>query len=64
MVSFPAEFLKKIDEAAKKEHRSRSEFLREAARYYLARSPFQEELMEQTKAFAEEHQAILEKLQE
>ena len=35
MVSMPDEMLKKLDEAARKEHRSRSEFLREAARNRL-----------------------------
>jgi metal-responsive CopG/Arc/MetJ family transcriptional regulator len=36
MISMPDEMLKKLDEAARKEHRSRSELLREAARYRLA----------------------------
>ncbi len=35
MISMPDEMLKKLDEAARKEHRSRSEFLREAARRHL-----------------------------
>ena len=34
MVSFPAEFLEE-DEVAQKEHRSRSELLREAVRLYI-----------------------------
>ena len=35
MVSMPEEFLAEIDKAAAEENRSRSEFLREAARLYL-----------------------------
>ena len=35
MISMPEDFLAKIDEAAKEDSRSRSEFLREAARLYL-----------------------------
>jgi hypothetical protein len=35
MISMPDEMLKKLDEAARKEHRSRSELLREAARGHL-----------------------------
>ena len=35
MISIPEEFLAKIDKAAEEENRSRSEFLREAARLYL-----------------------------
>jgi len=35
MISMPDEMLKKLDEAARKDHRSRSEFLREAARDHL-----------------------------
>lgn len=36
MISMPDEMLKKLDDAARKEHRSRSELLREAARRHLA----------------------------
>jgi Arc/MetJ-type ribon-helix-helix transcriptional regulator len=36
MISMPDEMLKKLDESARKEHRSRSELLREAARNRLA----------------------------
>jgi predicted transcriptional regulator len=36
MISMPDDMLKKLDEAARKEHRSRSELLREAARRHLA----------------------------
>ena len=36
MISMPDEMLKKLDEAARKEHRSRSELLREAARRHLS----------------------------
>lgn len=39
MISMPDEMLKKLDEAARKEHRSRSELLREAARHRLAGEP-------------------------
>jgi metal-responsive CopG/Arc/MetJ family transcriptional regulator len=35
MISLPRELLEAIDRAAGEEHRSRSEFLREAARQYL-----------------------------
>ncbi len=35
MISMPDEMLKKLDERARKEHRSRSELLREAARHHL-----------------------------
>lgn len=35
MISIPDELLSLIDETAKEEHRSRSEFLREAVRAYL-----------------------------
>jgi len=35
MISLPEPFLEEIDHRAKAEHRSRSEFLREAVRFYL-----------------------------
>lgn len=35
MISLPEPFLEEIDRQAKAEHRSRSEFLREAVRFYL-----------------------------
>jgi len=35
MVSFPDEFLAKVDRIAREEHRSRSELLREAMRLYM-----------------------------
>ena len=35
-ISMPDEMLKKLDETARKEHRSRSALLREAARRYLS----------------------------
>ncbi len=35
MISIPQPFLKEVDQAAQEEHRSRSEFFREAARLYL-----------------------------
>lgn len=35
MVSFPEEFLVEVDRMAEKEHRSRSELVREALRLYL-----------------------------
>ena len=35
MISLPKPFLEEIDRRAKAEHRSRSEFLREAVRFYL-----------------------------
>lgn len=36
MVSFPEEFLEEIDRIAGEEHRSRSELIREALRYYVS----------------------------
>lgn len=36
MISLPEELLVEIDRTAQEEHRSRSEFLREAVRLYLA----------------------------
>jgi metal-responsive CopG/Arc/MetJ family transcriptional regulator len=35
MVSFPKEFLAKVDRIAREEHRSRSELLQEAMRLYI-----------------------------
>lgn len=35
MISIPKPFLEVVDHAAREEHRSRSEFFREAARLYL-----------------------------
>lgn len=35
MVSFPEEFLAEVDRITEKEHRSRSELLREAVRLYI-----------------------------
>jgi metal-responsive CopG/Arc/MetJ family transcriptional regulator len=35
MISIPRPFLEQVDRAAEQEHRSRSEFFREAARLYL-----------------------------
>jgi len=35
MISLPEPFLEEIDRRAKAEHRSRSEFVREAIRFYL-----------------------------
>lgn len=35
MISIPKPFLQEVDRAAQEEHRSRSEFFREAARLYL-----------------------------
>jgi CopG family transcriptional regulator/antitoxin EndoAI len=35
MISLPEPFLEEIDRRARAEHRSRSEFLREAVRFYL-----------------------------
>ncbi|MGI5868179.1 MAG: CopG family ribbon-helix-helix protein [Kiritimatiellia bacterium] len=36
-IAFPTDFLKEIDDMAAQESRSRSEFLREAARAYIER---------------------------
>jgi len=35
MVSFPEEFLAQVDRVAQEEHRSRSELVREALRFYI-----------------------------
>lgn len=35
MVSFPADFLEEVDRIAQEEHRSRSELVREALRFYI-----------------------------
>jgi metal-responsive CopG/Arc/MetJ family transcriptional regulator len=35
MVSFPDEFLDEVDRVAREEHRSRSELVREALRFYI-----------------------------
>jgi len=43
-ISFQESLLNEIDSTAKKEHRSRSEFLREAARLYIQRQRQWEEL--------------------
>jgi metal-responsive CopG/Arc/MetJ family transcriptional regulator len=43
-ISFQESLLNEIDSTAKKEHRSRSEFLREAARLYIQRQQQWEEL--------------------
>jgi len=40
-ITVPRELLGKIDEAAKAEHRSRSEYLRELARRHLARDTWE-----------------------
>ena len=42
MISLPDEFLKIIDQAAKREHRRRSEFLREAVRFFLSQKELSE----------------------
>jgi metal-responsive CopG/Arc/MetJ family transcriptional regulator len=39
MVSFPDEFLAKVERIAQDEHRSRSELLREALRLYIGMRP-------------------------
>lgn len=38
LISMKDEFLKRIDEVAEREQRSRSELIREALRYYIRRS--------------------------
>jgi metal-responsive CopG/Arc/MetJ family transcriptional regulator len=40
MISIPKPFLEMVDQAARQEHRSRSEFFREAARLYLQTRAF------------------------
>lgn len=43
-ISFQESLLKEIDKTAQKKHRSRSEFMREAARLYIQRQQQWEEL--------------------
>ena len=45
-ISFQESLLNEIDNTARKEHRSRSEFLREAARLYIQRQQQWEELFQ------------------
>ncbi|MHB9027570.1 MAG: CopG family ribbon-helix-helix protein, partial [Candidatus Latescibacterota bacterium] len=41
-ISLPSDLLKKIEQLARKEHRTRSEFVRETVRQYLAREELRE----------------------
>lgn len=41
-ISMPPELLKKVENLARKENRTRSEFFRETARQYLAREEWRE----------------------
>ncbi|MBI2863067.1 MAG: ribbon-helix-helix protein, CopG family [Chloroflexi bacterium] len=38
MITLPQDFLDEMDKAAYREHRNRSEFIREAVRHYMART--------------------------
>ncbi len=40
-ITLPTQLLEQIDEAAREEHRSRSEFIRELARRHLAKSAWE-----------------------
>ncbi|NTV01580.1 MAG: ribbon-helix-helix protein, CopG family [Chlorobiaceae bacterium] len=55
-ISFQDSLLNEIDKTAKKRHRSRSEFLREAARLYIQRQQQWEELFQLGNRMAEEKQ--------
>jgi metal-responsive CopG/Arc/MetJ family transcriptional regulator len=52
-ISFQSELLKKIDQAAKAESRTRSELIREAARMYIDKKDRLERLFEAGDAAAE-----------
>lgn len=63
-ISFQDSLLKEIDKTAKKEHRSRSELLREAARLYIQRQRQWEELFTLGDRMTEEKQLNLKDVEE
>lgn len=63
-ISFQDSLLKEIDKIAKKEHRSRSELLREAARLYIQRQRQWEELFMLGDRMTEEKQLSLKNVEE
>ena len=63
-ISFQDSLLKEIDKTAKKEHRSRSELIREAARQYIRRQNQWNELFRLGDRIAKEKQLSIEKVEE
>lgn len=63
-ISFQDSLLKEIDKTAKKEHRSRSELLREAARLYIQRQRQWEKLFMLGDRMTEEKQLNLKDVEE
>ncbi len=62
-ISFQDSLLKEIDKTAKKEHRSRSELIREAARQYIRRQNQWNELFQLGDRIAEEQQLTVEEVE-
>lgn len=63
-ISFQDSLLKEIDKTAKKEHRSRSELIREAARQYIRRQNQWNELFQLGNRVAKEQQLSIEEVEE
>ncbi len=63
-ISFQDSLLKEIDKTAKKEHRSRSELIREAARQYIRRQNQWNELFQLGDRIAKEQQLTIEEVEE
>ena len=63
-ISFQDSLLKEIDKTAKKEHRSRSELIREAARQYIRRQNQWNELFRLGDRIAKEQQLTIEEVEE
>lgn len=63
-ISFQDSLLKEIDKTAKKEHRSRSELIREAARQYIRRQNQWSELFQLGDRVAKEQQLTIEEVEE
>lgn len=62
IVTVPDEFLAQVDETARKEHRSRSELIREALRQYVTTPRQKGPLQEQSAATTQEAVGIIEHL--
>lgn len=63
-ISFQDSLLKEIDKTAKKEHRSRSELIREAARQYIRRQNQWNELFELGDRIAKQQQLTIKEVEE
>jgi metal-responsive CopG/Arc/MetJ family transcriptional regulator len=63
-ISFQDSLLKEIDKTAKKEHRSRSELIREAARQYIRRQNQWNELFQLGDRIVKEKQLTIEEVEE